>query len=114
MQSPTDAELVALTLGGDARAFGQLVARYQGSIHGLAYAIVADRSEAEDLAQAAFLRAYLQLAQLRDPEHGRNAGGEATAPSWRDRAGRAFGLRGSRPPDVLSSRRYLTSQTALP
>jgi RNA polymerase sigma factor (sigma-70 family) len=66
--SPNDAELIALTLGGDTRAFGTLVARYQGSAHGLAYAIVADWTEAEDLAQAAFLRAYLQLAQLREPE----------------------------------------------
>lgn len=67
MEAPTDAELVALTLGGDARAFGMLVARYQGSVHGLAYAIVADWAQAEDLAQSAFLRAYLQLAQLREP-----------------------------------------------
>ncbi len=67
MQDRSDAELVALSLGGDTRAFGALVARYQGSIHGLAYAIVAQWTEAEDLTQSAFLRAYLQLAQLRDP-----------------------------------------------
>jgi RNA polymerase sigma-70 factor, ECF subfamily len=67
MQSRKDAELVALTLGGDTRAFGELVRRYQGSLHGLAYGIVGDRSEAEDLTQAAFLRAYLGLAALRDP-----------------------------------------------
>ncbi|HEY5934312.1 MAG TPA: sigma-70 family RNA polymerase sigma factor [Kofleriaceae bacterium] len=66
--TPSDAELVALTLVGDTRAFGTLVARYQGSAHGLAYAIVADRSEAEDLVQSAFLRAYLQLARLREPD----------------------------------------------
>jgi RNA polymerase sigma factor (sigma-70 family) len=66
--TPSDAELVALTLVGDTRAFGTLVSRYQGSVHGLAYAIVADWSEAEDLVQSAFLRAYLQLAQLREPE----------------------------------------------
>jgi len=64
----SDAELVALTLVGDTRAFGTLVSRYQGSVHGLAYAIVADWTEAEDLVQSAFLRAYLQLAQLREPE----------------------------------------------
>jgi RNA polymerase sigma-70 factor, ECF subfamily len=68
MDEPKDAELVALTLGGDPRAFGVLVARYQGSVHGLAYGIVASWSEAEDLAQTAFLRAYLQLAQLREPD----------------------------------------------
>ena len=66
--TPSDAELIALTLVGDTQAFGTLVARYQGSAHGLAYAIVADWTEAEDLAQAAFLRAYLQLGQLREPE----------------------------------------------
>src|SRR5437016_261614 len=68
MDTAHDAELVALTLGGDPRAFGMLVARYQGSVHGLAYAIVAGWAEAEDLAQTAFLRAYLQLGQLREPE----------------------------------------------
>ena len=68
MQDRSDAELVALSLGGDARAFGALVARYQGSIHGLAYAIVAQWAEAEDLTQSAFLRAYLSLARLRDPD----------------------------------------------
>src|SRR5688572_10586390 len=66
--NPSDAELVALTLVGDTRAFGTLVARYQGTVHGLAYAIVANWAEAEDLAQAAFLRAYLQLAQLCEPD----------------------------------------------
>jgi RNA polymerase sigma-70 factor (ECF subfamily) len=68
MTPPSDAELVALTLAGDTRAFGALVSRYQGTVHGLAYAIVADWSEAQDRAQASFLRAYLQLAQLREPE----------------------------------------------
>jgi RNA polymerase sigma factor (sigma-70 family) len=67
MKDRGDAELVALSLGGDSRAFGALVARYQGSIHGLAYAIVAQWTEAEDLTQSAFLRAYLSLAGLRDP-----------------------------------------------
>jgi len=64
----SDAELVALTLAGDTRAFATLVARYQGTVHGLAYAIVGDWSEAEDLVQSTFLRAYLQLAKLREPE----------------------------------------------
>src|SRR5438067_344596 len=32
----TDAELVTLSVGGDTRAFGALVARYQGSAYGLA------------------------------------------------------------------------------
>jgi RNA polymerase sigma-70 factor (ECF subfamily) len=62
-----DAELVLLALGGDPRAFGDLVGRYQRAAHGLAYAIVGDWAEAEDLTQAAFLRAYLQLGQLREP-----------------------------------------------
>lgn len=46
MEDRSDAELVARSLGGDTRAFGALVARYQGSIHGLAYAIVAQWAEA--------------------------------------------------------------------
>jgi RNA polymerase sigma-70 factor (ECF subfamily) len=64
----TDAELVGLTRGGDREAFGALVARYQGHVYGLAYSMVDNWAEAQDIAQETFIRAYTNLDQLRDPE----------------------------------------------
>ena len=67
MSEPTDGELVQRTRGGDREAYSALVARYQGHVYGLAYSLVGDWAEAQDIAQEAFLRAYLNLDQLRDP-----------------------------------------------
>jgi RNA polymerase sigma-70 factor (ECF subfamily) len=63
-----DAELVGLTRGGDREAFGALVARYQGHVYGLAYSMVDNWAEAQDIAQETFIRAFTNLDQLRDPE----------------------------------------------
>lgn len=64
---PTDADLVASTRGGTPAAFGRLVRRYQAIAVARAYSHVGDRSEAEDIAQEAFMRAYRYLHQLREP-----------------------------------------------
>ena len=61
-----DEILVKNTLSGDKAAFNQLVARYQTQVYGLAFNISRNFSDAEDLAQEAFLRAYLSLHQLRE------------------------------------------------
>ena len=66
-QQPTDAELVGKTLDGDHDAYKLLIMRYQGHVYGLAYGVVNRWSEAQDVAQEAFLRAYCNLGQLRDP-----------------------------------------------
>lgn len=63
----TDAQLVKAVLEGNIASFGVLVRRYQGAVCGLAYHIVRNFADAEDLAQEAFLQAYLELRQLRDP-----------------------------------------------
>lgn len=52
----------------DLDAFGELVERYRASICGQCRSFVRDRHYAEDLAQETFIRAYLKLDQLRDPE----------------------------------------------
>jgi RNA polymerase sigma-70 factor (ECF subfamily) len=62
----TDAELVARALAGDTLAYGQLVDKYRPAVYGLAYHRMGDRDEAEDIAQEAFVRAYVSLRQLRD------------------------------------------------
>ena len=62
-----DEILVKKTLSGDKDAFNQLVAKYQTQVYGLAFNICRNFSDAEDLAQEAFIRAYLSLHQLREP-----------------------------------------------
>lgn len=66
---PADAQLVALTLRGDTAAFGQLLERYQHSLHGFVCARLGRGPDADDVAQEVFLAAYRNLAQLRQPEH---------------------------------------------
>lgn len=46
-----DAILVKKTLKGDKTAFNQLVAKYQTQVYGLAFNILGNFSDAEDLAQ---------------------------------------------------------------
>ena len=63
----TDDQLVRQVLEGNIDSFGDLVRKYQGVVYGLAYHIVQNFADAEDLAQEAFVRAYLELPRLRDP-----------------------------------------------
>jgi RNA polymerase sigma-70 factor, ECF subfamily len=58
----TDDELVARVREGDHEAFAALVDRHKGRVHGLAYRMLGNRSDAEDAAQEAFMRAYTRLA----------------------------------------------------
>jgi RNA polymerase sigma-70 factor (ECF subfamily) len=67
MKSKNDAELVHLARAGSRDAYGELISRYQRSIWGLAYLLIGDRFEAEDMTQEAFLRAWLNLDLLSDP-----------------------------------------------
>ncbi len=67
MTEVTDAELVTRVRGGDREAYGDLVSRYQGHVYGLAYSLVGNWAEAQDVAQETFVRAYTNLDQLHDP-----------------------------------------------
>jgi len=68
MQERTDAELVQMVRErGDTAAYGQLIQRYQGHAYGLAYSILGDWAEAQDMAQEAFIRAYVNLHALEKP-----------------------------------------------
>ena len=60
-----DRELVARAQAGDTRAFEELVRRHQRWVFTLAFRMVGDGAEAEDLAQEVFLRAYRGLAGFR-------------------------------------------------
>lgn len=60
-----EATLIARSLKQDHDAFGQLVDRYAAVIVNLAYRMVGDRTDAEDLAQEAFLAAFKALPTFR-------------------------------------------------
>ncbi|MBX3319876.1 MAG: sigma-70 family RNA polymerase sigma factor [Nitrospira sp.] len=62
---PDDAQLVARSLKQDHEAFGQLIERHASTIVNLAYRMVGNRAEAEDLAQEAFLTAFKALSTFR-------------------------------------------------
>jgi RNA polymerase sigma factor (sigma-70 family) len=64
----SDSELVAACLAGDRNAFGGIVERYQRLLCSLAYSATGSVSESEDVAQEAFLTAWQQLADLREPD----------------------------------------------
>ena len=55
---PDDAALVAASQKGDQAAFGEIVRRYQRAIHRLAWSLTRNASDADDLAQETFVRAW--------------------------------------------------------
>jgi len=63
--SDSDASLVAAAQAGDQEAFAALVERYQGLVFAVCYRLLGDRDAAEDIAQDAFVRAYLALDRFR-------------------------------------------------
>src|SRR3990167_2765481 len=64
-EGPDDAQLVARSLKQDQEAFGQLIDRHAATIVNLAYRMVGNRAEAEDLAQETFLAAFKALSTFR-------------------------------------------------
>lgn len=60
---PVILEWVEAAMQGDQDAFAELVYTYQDAVYNLCYRILSDRAEAEDAAQEAFLRAYLNLTR---------------------------------------------------
>jgi len=61
MKEADDFQVVRQCLGGDTQAFGLLVEKYQGIVYNVALRMVRDAADAEDIAQAAFLKAYEKL-----------------------------------------------------
>jgi RNA polymerase sigma-70 factor (ECF subfamily) len=68
-----EAELVRQAQAGDSGAFELLVAEYQTYVYNLALRVVGNEQEAEDMAQEAFVRAWLALPSFR---------GEARFGTW--------------------------------
>ena len=59
--------LVERAQTGDLEAYGQIVARFQDMAYGFAFAMLGDFHLAQDAAQEAFVQAYRDLAELREP-----------------------------------------------
>ncbi len=57
-----DQQIMSLAADGRAEMFGELVARYQKPVFRLACSMLGNRSDAEDAAQEAFIRAYKNLS----------------------------------------------------
>ncbi len=65
MEDRTDAALIHQARTGDREAFRGLVERHQDRVFGLAVTMLGNRTEAEDVAQEVFLKAYRNLAAFR-------------------------------------------------
>ena len=63
-----DAELIQRVLSGDDAAFSVLVKKYQKQVHALAWRKIGDFHIAEEITQDTFLKAYMQLATLKEPQ----------------------------------------------
>jgi RNA polymerase sigma-70 factor (ECF subfamily) len=64
-----DAQLIGEALAGDSAAFGRLVTRYQDRLYNTLAHVTGSADEAYDVAQDAFVQAYLKL----DTFHGNSA-----------------------------------------
>lgn len=62
VETMSDAELVELILKGNQEIFSVLVERYKDAVQNLAYRMLGNVTEAEDITQETFVRAYTQLA----------------------------------------------------
>ena len=62
---PDDDGLIRAAQGGDQAAFGELVRRYQRAVYRVAYGLTRNPSDADDLAQEAFVRAYQAIGRFR-------------------------------------------------
>jgi RNA polymerase sigma-70 factor (ECF subfamily) len=69
----SDGKLVARFLQGDGSAFDELVLRHRRAVYRLAYRLLRNHEEADDVSQEAFLRAYRALPGFR---------GDATFRTW--------------------------------
>jgi RNA polymerase sigma factor (sigma-70 family) len=67
-EAATDGAVVRAVLAGDTERYAELVARYRDRYARYAARMLGSADAAEDAVQDAFVRAYNQLAQCRDPD----------------------------------------------
>lgn len=61
----SDIDLVKRSQAGDTRAFDVLVTRYRGRIYAMTYHLIQNETEARDLAQEAFIKAWRALPNFK-------------------------------------------------
>ena len=61
MPAHSDSDLAVMARRGNTQAYGELVQRFQSAVFSVCYRLMGERTEAEDLAQDAFIRAYQHL-----------------------------------------------------
>src|SRR5207244_9383883 len=61
LRESDDSSVVTAFLGGEERAFTELVERYQNRLLNFIYRTIGDRDRAEDLVQEVFIRVYRHL-----------------------------------------------------
>jgi RNA polymerase sigma-70 factor (ECF subfamily) len=64
-QITTDKQLIERSRAGNSDAFGELVRKYQNRLFTSLCQVAGSRADAEDIAQEAFIQAYLKLATFR-------------------------------------------------
>lgn len=64
-----DGVLVKRVIDGETDLFGELINRHQGLVYGLAYGKVSNFTDAQDIAQDVFIKAFRKLDQLDNPEN---------------------------------------------
>jgi RNA polymerase sigma factor (sigma-70 family) len=68
LETLSDTMLVEMSLADNQNAFSTLVERYKDAVQNLAYRMLGNVTEAEDVTQESFVRAYTQLATYK-PAH---------------------------------------------
>lgn len=68
LETLSDTTLVEMSLADNQNAFSTLVERYKDAVQNLAYRMLGNVTEAEDVTQESFVRAYTQLATYK-PAH---------------------------------------------
>jgi len=66
LNTTSDEQLIRATLGGDISSFGIIVERYWDMSAAFALSKIKNTSDAEDIAQESFIKAYSQLHRLRN------------------------------------------------
>jgi RNA polymerase sigma-70 factor (ECF subfamily) len=65
---PTDGQLVTKSLGGDRKAFDQLINRYQRQAVAVSYRLLGNSHDALEVTQDSFVKAFTSLSTLQKPE----------------------------------------------
>src|SRR5206468_10908218 len=67
-QGPSDGQLVEQTIAGNRKAFDQLIRRYQRQAVSVSYRLLGNSSDALEVTQDAFLKAFTSIETLQKPE----------------------------------------------